>query len=740
MNKWQSVGRGTLAILALSSGLSVGGLAHAEAPPPISASVVVNAAAPLGVVPATALGVNTAVWDGDLMASSTPGMLRAIHVAMLRYPGGSTSDEYNWQTNTVTGGYANPDDDFANFMTVAQSAGAQPIITVNAGTGTAAEAAAWVKDANVTNHYGVKYWEIGNEMYGSWEAGNFAGNPQGYAELASTYIQAMKAVDPSIQIGVDLIAPGTGQAGWNSTVLSTLASLGTLPDFAIVHWYAQNSGGETDAGLLSSTQEIGSMMSVLKSRLSPYGHIPVFVTETNSVSSNPGKQTTSLVNALFLDNDFMDWFQSGAQNVDWWDLHNGATAGNDAASLYGSTNYGDYGLLSNGSSANGSTEPAVNTPFPDYYGYEMLGPLLQPGATLVGAGSSNSMVSVHASRLQNGDLSIMLVNKDPVNTYSVNLDLEGYRAAGPVTEWTYGEGSTAVAQVTAPQLSQSIAVQPYSVTDIVLHGGPPMMPGAVVGPQPGAPVGPPPVATQPPTAKAPRPVPPVPTPPLPSQTMTDATSVASSSIQPSYDQTVTTTFTDNGLPVHNASLDVEIYSPSGSIVGQKWVSDVSIQHGQTSAPVTVSWTVPDVQGDYTVRAFAFGPHADTLLFADQNAANFTVTAPNPIVQGDVSVTTSLSSNNVTVGTPVTITTTYTNTSATDWLSDGILNQYVYLNGNWATQFAQNDTLAPGQTITQTTVYTPTAAGTYTFPVGLFTGSWGFLQWFNNTGIDLTVSG
>lgn len=177
MNKWQSAGRGTLAILALSSGLSVGGLAHAEAPPPISASVVVNAAAPLGVVPATALGVNTAVWDGDLMASSTPGMLRAIHVAMLRYPGGSTSDEYNWQTNTVTGGYANPDDDFANFMTVAQSAGAQPIITVNAGTGTAAQAAAWVKDANVTNHYGVKYWEIGNEMYGSWEAGNFAGNP-----------------------------------------------------------------------------------------------------------------------------------------------------------------------------------------------------------------------------------------------------------------------------------------------------------------------------------------------------------------------------------------------------------------------------------------------------------------------------------------------------------------------------------------------------------------------------------
>ena len=49
---------------------------------------------------------------------------------------------------------------------------------MNYGSGTAAEAAAWVKYANVTKNYGVKYWEVGNEVYGngaygsSWEYDN----------------------------------------------------------------------------------------------------------------------------------------------------------------------------------------------------------------------------------------------------------------------------------------------------------------------------------------------------------------------------------------------------------------------------------------------------------------------------------------------------------------------------------------------------------------------------------------
>ncbi|TDY51146.1 glycosyl hydrolase family 79 [Alicyclobacillus sacchari] len=663
--------------------------------------VTVNAAATLGTIPSTALGVNTAVWDGHLLDAAVPSLLRGIGATMLRFPGGSTSDEYNWQTNTVTGGYADPNNTFDNFMGVAQKAGAQPIITVNAGTGTPSEAAAWVQDANVTHHYGVKYWEIGNEMYGSWEAGNFANNPAGYAKEAVSFIQAMKAVDPSIRIGVDLIAPGTGEDDWNSTVLSTMQSLGVLPDFVIVHWYAQNPGGETDAGLLSSTSQIPTMMDTLKQQLSSYGTIPVFVTETNSVSYNPGRQSTSLVNALFLDDDMADWLEAGAQNVDWWDLHNGIVTQQDGANidpnLYGQYNYGDYGLLSNGSSGNGISEPAANTPFPTYYGYQMLAAVMVPGATMIGAGSNNDMVAVHATKLPNGAIDVMMINKDPKQAYSVNLQAEGFAAQGPALTLFYGQGSTAVTPGKLNDL-QDVTLSPYSVTDVIIP--------AVPGHQPQGPQ------------------------------FTDKTTLAASQVKPSAQETLTTTFIDTRGAVKNATLDVEIYNPSGQLVGQQVQPGVTFTPGQSSQPLTWNWTAPDSPGTYTVKAFVLSQDGTSVYAADQSAGAFTVTQPDPPT---ISAAVQLSATTVKVGTPVTITTTYTETAPTGYLNNGLLVQYAVYN-NWASSQQSNPTasLTPGQSVTETWTFTPQQAGTYTFPEGIFTSGWQQLQWINQN-VTLTVT-
>jgi alpha-L-arabinofuranosidase len=56
----------------------------------------------------------------------------------------------------------------------------------------------------VTKGYGFRYWEIGNENYGTWETdGHTAGHdPYTYALEAKNYITKMKAVDPGIRIGV----------------------------------------------------------------------------------------------------------------------------------------------------------------------------------------------------------------------------------------------------------------------------------------------------------------------------------------------------------------------------------------------------------------------------------------------------------------------------------------------------------------------------------------------------------
>ncbi len=188
-----------------------------------TATVTVSANTPLGTIPSTAVGVNTAVWDGDLLDAAVPGLLGQAGVTTLRFPGGSTSDDYHWQTgSTSDGAYVNPSNTFDAFMGMAHQAGAAPILTVNYGSNAAGngggdpnEAAAWVDYANNTKHYGIKYWEIGNEIYGNGEYGasweydlHSDHSPSAYGANVAAFASAMKAKDPTIKVGVVLTSPG----------------------------------------------------------------------------------------------------------------------------------------------------------------------------------------------------------------------------------------------------------------------------------------------------------------------------------------------------------------------------------------------------------------------------------------------------------------------------------------------------------------------------------------------------
>ena len=112
-----------------------------------SAQVTVNANQSLGTLTSISKGLNTAVWDGNLLDSAATTAIKNAGIGLLRYPGGSTSDVYHWQSNT-SGTTGNGNNNFDNFMKMAQTAGAQPIITVDYGSGTPQEAAGWVQYAN----------------------------------------------------------------------------------------------------------------------------------------------------------------------------------------------------------------------------------------------------------------------------------------------------------------------------------------------------------------------------------------------------------------------------------------------------------------------------------------------------------------------------------------------------------------------------------------------------------------
>lgn len=495
-----------ISMLALVNPL---GAKNASAAAPAPVNVTVNASQSLGTLTSLSKGVNTAVWDGHLRDSATAAAVSNAGVRTLRYPGGSTSDVYHWQsaTNVAGQGYADPNNNFDAFMGVAKATNSQPIITVNYGGGTPQEAAGWVQYANkggshysgpvptypggssAGHRYGVKYWEVGNENYGNgtygatWEYDTHPLGSSTYATNVVAFSQSMKAVDPTINIGVVLTAPGNWPDGvtsasspqpWNDTVLPIACS---SIDFVVAHWYPQGPGNETDAGLLASTNQIAAMASGLRAKVNQYcgthaSAVKIMITETNSVYTNPGRQSVSVVNALYLADNYTTWLENGVANVDWWDLHNGITDGNSSDILYGNTQYGDYGVLSNGtcdSATPAICEPVANTPFAPYYGLQMLKYLGRAGDTMVASSSDQSLVAVHAVKQDDGRLAVLLINKDPSASYTVSLAFNGFKVkpSAKVKVYTYGENSTSIAY-THDSSSSSVTVAPYSLTTLVL--------------------------------------------------------------------------------------------------------------------------------------------------------------------------------------------------------------------------------------------------------------------------------
>ncbi|MFJ5031159.1 cellulose binding domain-containing protein [Streptomyces sp. NPDC088560] len=470
---------GRTVALAAALLLAAAGTVTAAAPPASAStavSVSVDAAQQLATIPSTGVGTNVAVYDPNMTRSDIPGLLGAEGVGSVRYPGGSVADVYHWQTNTEEGGgYVAPNTDFDTFMGTARAAGAQPTITVNYGTGTPQEAASWVQYANVTKRYGVKYWEVGNEQYGNgeygspWETDHHSSHSATtYANNVLQYISAMKAVDPSIKIGAVLTTPGgwpdgiTGPgdtADWNHTVLSIV---GSKIDFVIVHHYP-NSTSEADL-LTKPHADIPRITGTVRSLIKQYAgtnadSVGMAVTEANATSY---RDTSP--NGLFAPDEYVTWLENGAFSVDWWDMHNGTDC-TGLTSVEGATDYNDYGMLSSGASC----EPPLNTPFPAYYGTQMITKLGAAGDTMVKATSSNSLLSAHTVRRANGDVDVMLINKDPDNDATVSLGYSGFTpsAAAP-TVYSYLKNAHSITSATAGSATQQ-TVPAYSVVVVQTH-------------------------------------------------------------------------------------------------------------------------------------------------------------------------------------------------------------------------------------------------------------------------------
>jgi len=177
------------------------------------------------------------------MRTDTLGLLKELNSPVYRWPGGNFVSGYNWKDgigdrnkrpprkNPAWQGIEHNDFGLDEFIAFCRELDTEPYIAVNSGLGDAASAAQELEYANGgpetpmgrlraengrPEPYGVKWWGIGNEMYGTWQLGHMP--LEEYVRKHNVFAEAMRAVDPTIKL------IGVGATGeWSETMLTHCA-------------------------------------------------------------------------------------------------------------------------------------------------------------------------------------------------------------------------------------------------------------------------------------------------------------------------------------------------------------------------------------------------------------------------------------------------------------------------------------------------------------------------------------
>ena len=472
-------------------------------------------------VPAIALGLNTAPWDSTYAASGGVDvinrLLRSAGIGLLRYGGGSYADFYNWQTSSniqnclpydatapFTGGCAASSVlGFDQFSKQAKTIGAGSFATVNYGSGTPSEAAAWVAHSLTTSRYSVALWEVGNETYGCWEVNNWLAKPpasylgytpdtyrtshgvyenptcpqtrlgkragtatlaKSYAAHARAFLAAMRKAGPGAELGVPWAfgpkvrgASVPFHAEWNNAVLR---EDGRYVSFVDAHYYPftfQGSTGganPTDQRVLRSLMAVPSLYAQIRAELRNYVPRGQVVIGETGVSPSMTTAVCTPAGALFAAGDVLSWLAAGAVSVDWWDMNNGGNSGATCTNA-------DFGMFTSGS------PPVPETP---YYGYLLASVLARPGALLAAMPTSDPrVVLAYQSRLPGGREAVAFVNTSTRWPERVRFSPQ-VRLRGKLTRLSYtaaGQNSANSRIVTRPasasSFSRGISLPPESI-------------------------------------------------------------------------------------------------------------------------------------------------------------------------------------------------------------------------------------------------------------------------------------
>jgi hypothetical protein len=401
--------------------------------------------------------------------------ITALAPGILRAPGGSLSDVYFWNAangqapadapaalldNNGTSSsayywYGNNTQSTTftidNYYKVLQQTNSTGLITVNYGYaryGTSTHpdqvaahlAADWVRyDKGRT-----KYWEVGNENYGNWEAGyriNTANNKDGqpavltgtvygthFKVFADSMRKAATEVGAQIKIGIvltsdDDVANNAGVTNWNAGVLG---AAGNSPDYYVVHNYytPYNQNSTADVILNTPAPATASMMQWVKTSSSNAGltQKPVALDEWNIQAVGSSQNVSNIAGlhaVMVLGEAIKNQFSMASR----WDLANNWGGGDDQ----GMFNIGDEP----GGIAKWNARPAF------YYMY-----FFQKyfGDRMVSATANSSDVASYGSTFSSGEAGVILVNKGSGNRV-VTVNFKNFLAGTNYYYYTLSGGA-----------------------------------------------------------------------------------------------------------------------------------------------------------------------------------------------------------------------------------------------------------------------------------------------------------
>ncbi len=334
--------------------------------------------------------------------------------------------------------------------------------------------------ANHPASWNINYFEIGNEEYATWEmdehgTGGDTGaphDPTTYINFAKTFSTLAHQINPNVKIGLDVTPPlqfNLPDQSWTTDLLTKAAQVGFTPDFLDDHVYI---GGLSDQNLLLNSTSNPNYTGWQGVSASWVGRAQWYQGLINQDLGSAGagvqlitgefnadlgtKQSTSLVDGLFVADSIGQMLQTQDGGMIQWDLTNGFSPLSPNSNLYGWRNGSDDGLISTGSGP--APASGAYVPYPAYFAESLISKLVDNGTRVVSVSTDNISLTAYGVMQSNGHLALLLINKDPANNLTDTFQIQGFTPNGQVSISQYGKAEdTAQSQTTDGHASLTLS-------------------------------------------------------------------------------------------------------------------------------------------------------------------------------------------------------------------------------------------------------------------------------------------